>query len=324
MKIQILDHMVCTYIICDIHYHSVFFFVHVPILPGGQTGVYDQIVALQWVKKHIHSYGGDPNQITIFGESAGGLSVCNLIISPLATGLFNRGIIESGACTSGWSVVNTSYGLTLWDEILSSANLPNNVTFLRTLSSTDLNNAVKVKATKNWQGSVDGLVLTDTPYNIYSNLDNRKDNVTFNVEKLIIGFNSMDGVDGFPWHLGPRPTTADELDKILAKNVPNEKQRNELENKYYPLKDFPPYPPGHDSYSLKYFTITADCCLICPTLNMAENINKQLKNGDEIVYIYLFGGPGKNGSYYAPHASELPFVFNIAEVCHFIWIIASI
>ena len=69
---------------------------------GGLNGVNDQIVALQWVKRYISDYGGDKDQVTIFGESAGGLSVCNLAISPLASGLFSRGIIESGACIGPW------------------------------------------------------------------------------------------------------------------------------------------------------------------------------------------------------------------------------
>eukprot|EP01083_Nonionella_stella_P240168 839811_1 len=52
---------------------------------GGMNGVHDQIIALKWVKQYISDYGGDPNQITIFGESAGGLSLCSLAISRLAS-----------------------------------------------------------------------------------------------------------------------------------------------------------------------------------------------------------------------------------------------
>lgn len=57
----------------------------------------DQIAALQWVRRNAASFGGDPHNVTIFGESAGGMSVNALLMSPLARGLFAKAIIESGA-----------------------------------------------------------------------------------------------------------------------------------------------------------------------------------------------------------------------------------
>lgn len=66
---------------------------------AGQTGnyaLYDQIEALRWVKQNIHAFGGDPENITIMGQSAGAISIATLSISPLTKGLFSKAIMLSG------------------------------------------------------------------------------------------------------------------------------------------------------------------------------------------------------------------------------------
>ncbi|WP_278924645.1 carboxylesterase family protein, partial [Pseudophaeobacter profundi] len=63
----------------------------------GNNGLKDQKLALQWVHDHIASFGGDPGNVTIFGESAGGASVHYHILSPLSKGLFHKAILQSGS-----------------------------------------------------------------------------------------------------------------------------------------------------------------------------------------------------------------------------------
>lgn len=70
---------------------------------SGNWGLLDQKAALEWVKRNVEGFGGDPGNVTVFGESAGAVSVCLHVTSPRAAGLFHRAISQSGTC----ALVNT-------------------------------------------------------------------------------------------------------------------------------------------------------------------------------------------------------------------------
>jgi para-nitrobenzyl esterase len=69
-------------------------------LRSGNFGTLDLIAGLQWVRENIQHFGGDPGNVTIFGESAGGTNVVSLLLAPAARGLFHRAIVQSGGTTS--------------------------------------------------------------------------------------------------------------------------------------------------------------------------------------------------------------------------------
>jgi para-nitrobenzyl esterase len=64
--------------------------------PTANFGLLDQVAALQWVRRNIQAFGGDPSNVTLFGESAGGISTLALMTAPMARGLFHKAIIQSG------------------------------------------------------------------------------------------------------------------------------------------------------------------------------------------------------------------------------------
>ncbi|KAK3714904.1 hypothetical protein QZH41_010905, partial [Actinostola sp. cb2023] len=94
-------------------------------IPGtdvkGNYAMHDQIQSLKWVQQNIAAFGGDPDQVTIFGHSAGGISVSNHLISPLSKGLFRRVIAQSGSSVNPFSGIrsNSTKALGTFSKALS-------------------------------------------------------------------------------------------------------------------------------------------------------------------------------------------------------------
>lgn len=119
----------------------------------GNAGLKDQVAALRWVKNNIIYFGGKPDDVTIYGMSAGGASVDLLVLSRAAVGLFNKGIVESGSATSVW-VVDAN-------PIKTAQNVANLLDFPETVFM-----EILVEYYKN----MDADVLSEINYQYYNNL----------------------------------------------------------------------------------------------------------------------------------------------------------
>jgi len=155
---------------------------------SGNYGVLDQILALTWVQNNISNFGGDPSKVMIFGESAGGLNVGNLLTTPLANGLFQRACIQSAVPLINDYNDSKNKGIAWVDSFAASGNDIQKIAYLRTLSSDSLmhfNESIVVGGViqMTWQPVVDGVIFNDYETEIFQSGN-------FNKVPLIIGSNS--------------------------------------------------------------------------------------------------------------------------------------
>jgi para-nitrobenzyl esterase len=137
---------------------------------ASNLGLQDQQAALRWVQSQISRFGGDPSRVTVFGQSAGGVSACLHLVSPLSKGLFHRAIAQSGPCellTNTTPAAMQAQTIELGTQ-LACPEGPGQLACMRQKSAAELVAAAvpkgnEVNAARRWTPVIDGITLPDTP-----------------------------------------------------------------------------------------------------------------------------------------------------------------
>src|SRR6202521_1257445 len=261
---------------------------------SGNVGLLDVIAVLEWLRDNVAHFGGNPGNVTLFGQSGGGLKISTLLAMPPAKGLFHKAIIESGSLLKG---VHRDDANKTTERILAKLGLQaNQVDELqklpvdRLLSAIDTRGSAPGATPFNLAPVVDGRALPRDPF------DPTAPDISAEVP-LIVGTVNTEGTfftppdsplfsldeAGMRTRLTPRFGNAtDKLIELYRKETPDA------------------------SPSQIYFSITA-----FPTaaITLAE---RKFAQGKVPVYMYLFTWetPVEGGKRHSPHTVELPFVFN--------------
>lgn len=263
---------------------------------SGSLGVRDAVTVLAWVRDNIASFGGDPDNVTIFGESAGAMSVGTLLAVPDARPLFHKAILQSGAANTVFSPdvaaahtneLLTALGVTT-DPVAALQSVPIDVLLKAhaSLLAAHLDEGLRCAPV------VDGVVVERAP------LDAVRDGLVTD-KPLLIGTNRDE------WRLfalsNPSfmATTEDEIAPKASRYLTGDVDAA-IKQYRQRLVDDPP--------SSVLAAVVSDAVFRIPALRLADA--QVVAGGAAYVYLFTFASPRAGGLLGSCHALELPFVFN--------------
>ncbi|XP_044030135.1 carboxyl ester lipase, tandem duplicate 2 [Siniperca chuatsi] len=289
-------------------------------LPGNY-GLWDQHAAIAWVHRNIRSFGGDPDKITVFGESAGGASVSFQTLTPHNKGLFKRAISQSGVALCPWAVNKNPRRFA--EEVALKVNCPTDQTMAACLKMTDpalltLAGSLSLSSSPDHplvynlalSPVIDGDFLPDEPYNLFHNAADID---------YIAGVNDMDGhlFTGLdvPSINSPLVDTAIEDMKRLLAAYTKEKGKAGLDNAYSTYTSTWGSNPSREMVKKTVVEIGTDYIFLVPTQTALYLHAANATTGR--TYSYFFSQPSRMGGIGRPypswmgadHADDLQYVF---------------
>lgn len=253
-------------------------------VPSGNLSMRDQQRALEWVRDNIQAFGGDAANVTLFGQSAGGVYICLHTVASGSRSLAQRFIMQSGSCAPGPNAPWSREEVMASSETIASQVCPGATDPLTCLRDAPVSALVPANAlealTVQWRPYIDGTLITDRPLQLMRSPD-------FHAPPTLLGYNH-DDYAFFQKHGFPVAANLFELDVLIALMYPD--HAAELSAQYMPQTD--------DEANAAWMRLRTDEFFRCPAQRQAR---ATAQSGS--TYVYSFDVQP------AVHALELDYVF---------------